>query len=49
MITGLLIGMASAAFLAVFVSLFMTYYIDKQIKKIDNKDLDIHFDERDIY
>lgn len=41
--------MASAVFLAVFVGLFMTYYIDKQIKKIDNKDLDIHFDERDIY
>ena len=49
MINGLLIGMASAAFLAVFVSLFMTYYIDRQIKKINNKDLDIHFDEQDIY
>lgn len=49
MITGLLIGIVSAAFLAVFVSLFMTYYIDRQIKKINNKDLDIHFDEQDIY
>ena len=49
MLTGIFIGIVSTFVLSVVISLFMTYYVDKGIEKMKNKDLDINFDEQDIY